>query len=260
MPCGMPGPFSSCLTGSPGPAWTGTRPCPCLTSHGTAPGAPGACPPAPSGTRPSRLDGPGSLMPRSAGAGGTLAASRYRDLCRSPLASCGDGDDGEYRGPGAQDGRAEHPTGKRDRPVEPAQLIIMPQQTDLRTATSSCGLRRNRIATPTWADEVFGTGNANPIPVTITSKAQIEAKIVTPKSFALIGWDQAIYRLDEQSHVKAPSRVCDLRRLKTCKISDRRRQFILRRHGSALNKNRNNRDIASQGRLNFKPHPILRRI
>jgi len=116
------------------------------------------------------------------------------------------------------------------------------------------------VTLPTWADEVFGTGSANPIPVTVTSKAQIEAKIVTPKSFALIGWDQATYRLDEQSHVKAPSRVCDLRRLKTCKIRDRRRQFILRRHGSALNKNRNNRDVASQGRLNFKPHPILRRV
>jgi hypothetical protein len=34
----------------------------------------------------------------------------------------------------------------------------MPQRADLRRATSSGGLRRNRIAAPTWADEIFGTG------------------------------------------------------------------------------------------------------
>jgi hypothetical protein len=32
----------------------------------------------------------------------------------------------------------------------------MPQRADLRRATSSSGPRRNRIATPTWADEIFG--------------------------------------------------------------------------------------------------------
>jgi hypothetical protein len=32
----------------------------------------------------------------------------------------------------------------RDKSVETAQLIIMPQRADLRGATSSCGLRRNR--------------------------------------------------------------------------------------------------------------------
>ena len=35
----------------------------------------------------------------------------------------------------------------------------MPQRADFGSATSSCGLRRNRIATPTWVDEIFGTGN-----------------------------------------------------------------------------------------------------
>ena len=35
----------------------------------------------------------------------------------------------------------------------------MPQRVDLWRATSLGGLRRNRIATPTWADEVFGTGS-----------------------------------------------------------------------------------------------------
>src|SRR4029077_11832943 len=36
-----------------------------------------------------------------------------------------------------------------------------PQRVDLWRATSSGGLRQNRIATPTWADEVFGTGNVD---------------------------------------------------------------------------------------------------
>jgi hypothetical protein len=35
----------------------------------------------------------------------------------------------------------------------------MPQRADLRRATSSSGPRRNRIATPTWADEIFGKHN-----------------------------------------------------------------------------------------------------
>jgi hypothetical protein len=30
----------------------------------------------------------------------------------------------------------------------------MPQRTGLRRATGSCGLPRNRIAPPTWADEI----------------------------------------------------------------------------------------------------------
>jgi hypothetical protein len=37
----------------------------------------------------------------------------------------------------------------------------MPQQADLRRATSLCSPRRNRIAPPTWADEIFGTGTAS---------------------------------------------------------------------------------------------------
>jgi hypothetical protein len=53
--------------------------------------------------------------------------------------------------------------GKR---VEAAQPVIMPQQADSRRATSSSGRRRNQIATPTWADEIFGTGNfASGLPV-----------------------------------------------------------------------------------------------
>ena len=36
----------------------------------------------------------------------------------------------------------------------------MPQRADLRRATSSSGPRRNRIATPTWADEIFGKHNS----------------------------------------------------------------------------------------------------
>jgi hypothetical protein len=48
------------------------------------------------------------------------------------------------------------------RPVEAAQPIIMPQRADLRRATSLSGLCRNRIAPPTWADEIFGTGSRLP--------------------------------------------------------------------------------------------------
>ena len=44
-------------------------------------------------------------------------------------------------------------------PVAAAQPVIMPQRADLRRATSSSGPRRNRIATPTWADEIFGKHN-----------------------------------------------------------------------------------------------------
>ena len=46
------------------------------------------------------------------------------------------------------------------RPVGAAQPIIMPQRADLRGATSSSGSRRNRIATPTRADEIFGKHRA----------------------------------------------------------------------------------------------------
>ena len=79
--------------------------------------------------------------------GGTAAGSR-------PVAAPGPRSGGVApRSPGPCPGRSSEEaavtrtrSSHSDRPVEAAQPIIMPQRADLGRATSSCGLRRNRIA------------------------------------------------------------------------------------------------------------------
>jgi hypothetical protein len=48
---------------------------------------------------------------------------------------------------------------RSDRPVEAAQPIIMPRRAGPREG-SPLIRHRNQTATPTWADEIFGTGTA----------------------------------------------------------------------------------------------------
>jgi len=59
----------------------------------------------------------------------------------------------------------------------------MPQRADLRRATSSSGPRRNRIAAPTWADEIFGKHKAAQ-----AARLTSEAAIDVVHTVALLHW------------------------------------------------------------------------
>jgi len=92
------------------------------------------------------------------------------------------------------------------------------------------------------------------------AEVQIEARITVRELICLSERNQVIDRLYEQSQVIIPPRVCDLRRLEACKLSDRRRQFVFRWHRSPLHANRDNGDITPNSRLNFLRCPIFRQI
>ena len=136
---------------------------------GAPPGLDASAAPSPAapaaGTSKARPVGAGAPgRPGTPGRQGRTAAGSYPAAAPAPRSG-----DTAPRSPRPCPGRSPQAaavtrtrSSHRDRPVEAAQPIIMPQQADLRTATSSCGLRRNRIATPTWADEVSGTGKAEP--------------------------------------------------------------------------------------------------
>ena len=115
-----------------------------------------------------------------------------------------------------------------------------------------------RAASAAGQSEMMSDGVLRP--TFMGAEVQIEARITVRELICLSERNQVINRMYEQSQVIIPPRVCDLRRLEACKLSDRRRQFVFRWHRSPLHANRNNGDITPNSRLNFLPYPIFRQI